>query len=136
MSSWFAKRSENAQDNLGEIELRPSVRPGGGAITYFTAAPGPITLARLYRVSGKYRMAIVPGEVVNLSEDDRNAFIAARGKHQLPTAFVQVKANLGRFVDEYGSNHISGVAGNWVHELINLCEMTNVEPILMDETFN
>jgi L-fucose isomerase len=135
MSSWFAKRSENAQENLGEIELRPSVRPGGGAITYFTAAPGPITLARLYRVSGKYRMAIVPGEVVNLSEDDRNAFIAARGKHQLPTAFVQVKANLGRFVDEFGSNHISGVAGHWVRELTDLCKMTKVEPVVMDEYF-
>jgi L-fucose isomerase len=135
MCSWFAKRAENAQDNLGEIELRPSVRPGGGAITYFTAAPGPITLARLYRVSGKYRMAIVPGEVVNLSADDRSAFIAARGKHQLPTAFVQVETDLGRFVDEFGSNHISGVAGHWVRELTELCKLTNVEAVVMDEYF-
>jgi L-fucose isomerase len=80
-------------------------------------------------------MAIVPGEVVNLSDDDRFAFIAARGKHQLPTAFVQVKAKLGRFVDEFGSNHISGVAGHWVHDLTDLCKMTNVEPVVMDENF-
>ena len=135
MCSWFAGRSDKARDNLGNIELRPSVRPGGGAITYFTAAPGPVTLARLYRVSGKYRMAIVPGEVVNLSDNDKSAFIAARGKHQLPTAFVQVEANLERFVDEFGSNHISGVGGQWVRELVALCELIDVEPVVMDNSF-
>jgi len=135
MCSWFAGRSDNASDNLKQVELRPSVRPGGGAITYFTAAPGPITLARLYRVAGKYRMAIIPGEVVNLSEGDLAEFVAARGKHQLPTAFVQVDADLDHFVDEFGSNHISGVAGAWSNELVTLCNMLDVEPVLMDNNF-
>jgi L-fucose isomerase len=117
------------------VELRPSVRPGGGAITYFTAAAGPITLARLYRVAGKYRMAIIPGEVIKLDEDDLAAFIEARGKHQLPTAFVKVDANLDHFVDEFGSNHISGVAGSWTSELVTLCNMLDVEPVVMDNNF-
>ena len=136
MCSWFAGRSNSARDNLRHVELRPSVRPGGGAITYFTAAPGSITLARLYRVAGAYRMAIVPGEVIDLDTEDRDAFIAARGKHQLPTAFVKVDADLGRFIDEFGSNHISGVGGEWVSELVALCEMLDVEPIVMDENFH
>ena len=135
MCSWFAGRSEKAADNLGKIELRPSMRPGGGAITYFTAAPGPITLARLYRVSGKYRMAIIPGEVVNLSAGDQAEFIRQRGKHQLPTAFVQVTADLDHLVDEFGSNHISGVAGCWTRELEILCEMLDIEPVVMDGNF-
>lgn len=135
MCSWFAGRSDKAEDNLGKIELRPSVRPGGGAITYFTAAPGPITLARLYRVAGEYRMAIIPGQVVNLAEDDRAAFVQQRGKHQLPTAFVKVDADLDHFVDEFGSNHISGVAGSWVRELEILCEMLDIEPVVMDGYF-
>ena len=94
MCSWFAGRSGQASENLGKIELRPSVRPGGGATTYFTAAPGPITLARLYRVSGRYRMAIIPGEVIRMSEEDLASFVRERGKHQLPTAFVKVEADL------------------------------------------
>ena len=96
---------------------------------------GPITLARLYRVNGDYRMAIVPGEAIALDEDDLARFIAARGKHQLPTAFVQVDTDLDHFVDEFGSNHISGVAGNWVRELVALCHMIDVEPIVMDQDF-
>lgn len=131
MCSWFAGRSDNAADNLARIDLRPSVRPGGGATTYFTAAPGPITLARLYRVAGRYRMAILPGEVVNLTADDLAAFVKARGRHQLPTAFVHVTADLDRFVEEFGSNHISGVAGTWVRELTQLCRILDVEPVVM-----
>jgi L-fucose isomerase len=135
MCSWFAGRSDDPSDNLGRIELRPSVRPGGGAITYFVAAPGPITLARLYRVAGKYRMAIVPGEVVRLADEDMESFVDERGKHQLPTAFVEVGVDLTRFIGEFGSNHISGVAGVWVRELVNLCRMLDVEPIVMDENY-
>ena len=136
MCSWFAGRSDDAGENLKHVELRPSVRPGGGAITYFTAAPGPVTLARLYRVAGDYRMAIVPGKAVDLDAEDRAAFIAARGKHQLPAAFVNVDVDLGRFVDEFGSNHISGVAGTWVRELVALCEMLDIEPVVMDANFH
>ncbi len=135
MCSWFAGRSDKADDNISKIELRPSVRPGGGASVYFTAAPGPVTLARLYRVSGDYRMAIVPGKAIALDDDDLAAFVAARGKHQLPTAFVQVDTNLEHFIDEFGSNHISGVAGDWVRELIALCHMADIEPVVMDQDF-
>jgi len=135
MCSWFAGRSDKAEENLGKIELRPSVRPGGGAITYFTAAPGPITLARLYRVAGQYRMAIIPGNVVNLTAEDNASFIEQRGKHQLPTAFVKVDADLDHLVDEFGSNHISGVAGSWVKELGILCTMLDIEPVVMDGNF-
>jgi L-fucose isomerase len=48
---------------------------------------------------------------------------------------VQVEADLDRFVDEFGSNHISGVAGSWVRELVSLCEMLHVEPVVMDASF-
>lgn len=135
MCSWFAGRSDRASDNLGKIELRPSLRPGGGATTYFTAAPGPVTLARLYRVRGDYRMAIIPGEAVSMSEEDLASFVKERGRHQLPTAFVKVEADLDRFLDEFGSNHISGVAGEWVSELEILCDMLDVEAVVMDSSF-
>jgi len=135
MCSWFAGRSENPSENLGKIELRPSVRPGGGATTYFTAAPGPVTLARLYRVYGEYRMAIIPGEAIRMTEEDLADFVRQRGKHQLPTAFVKVECDLNHLVDEFGSNHISGVAGLWVSELVQLCEMLDIEPVVMDHQF-
>jgi L-fucose isomerase len=127
MSTWFAARSEDAAENLGRVTLRPAIRPGGGAVTYFTAAAGPITLARLYRKSGQYQMAIIPGEAVELSEEELQAFVDARGPHQLPTAFVKVKIDFDALLGTYASNHISGVAGDYVEELIHFCQLMGIE---------
>jgi len=133
--SWFAGRSDQASENLKHIELRPSVRPGGGAVTYFTGAPGPITLSRLYRVSGRYHMAIIPGEVIRIPEEELAGFIKARGKHQLPTLFVKVQMDTDRLIETFGSNHVSGVAGEYVEDLSLLCRMLDVNPVVMDDTF-
>jgi L-fucose isomerase len=130
MCSWYAARSDDPAENLRHVELRPAIRPGGGAIAYFTAAPGPVTLARLFRKSGRYQMAIITGQAVSLEPAELEAFVQARGAHQLPTAFVQVGADLERLLQVYGSNHISGVAGLYQEELVRLCELLNVEPLV------
>lgn len=132
MCAWFAGRSDTADDNLREIELIPSVRPAGGATPCFRAAPGAMTLARLYRHDGQYRMAIIPGEAIALSAEKQAEFVRARGPHQLPTAFVRVTADLDALVEEFGSNHISGVAGRHVDELVAFCRMTGVTPVVFE----
>ena len=132
MSTWYVGRSNDARENLKKVELRPSVRPGGASTVYFTAAPGPVTLARLYRWSGEYRMAIIPGDAIELSQEKLAAFIEARCPHQLPTAFVKVTADIEELIDEFGSNHISGVAGDVVAELVNFCEMKGITPIVLE----
>jgi L-fucose isomerase len=133
--TWFAGRSDDPAANMRRIELRPSIRRGGGCIPYFTAAPGPITLARLYRKSGQYRMAIIPAEVIEMESGDLADFIKSRGTHQLPTAFVRVKLDFDRFIEEFGSNHISGVAGGYAQELIDVCRLAGITPVVMDERF-
>ncbi|MBC8263463.1 MAG: L-fucose isomerase [Anaerolineales bacterium] len=133
MCSWYAGRSDNPVENLSQIELRPAIRPGGGAITYFTAAPGPVTLARLYRKAGEYYMAIIPGEAVEPTPEEYEAFVKARGSHQLPTAFVRVSLDFDEFIDKSGSNHISGVAGIFVQELEHFCRMLDITPVVIGD---
>ncbi len=130
MSTWYAGRSNDPIQNLSRVELRPSVRPGGSSTVYFTAAPGPITLARLYRVSGHYKMAIIPGNGITLSQEKLDEFIEARGPHQLPTAFVKVTADIEEIVQEFGSNHVSGVAGDVERELVHFCKMKGITPVV------
>jgi L-fucose isomerase len=132
MCSWFAKRSDKPEDNLAKIQLRPSFRPGGGATVYFKAAPGPVTLARLSRRNGQYVMTIFAGEAIDPTPEAYEEFVKARGCHQLPTMFVRVNLNFDRLVDEFGSNHISGVAGLCVDELVHTCKLLGVEPIVLD----
>jgi L-fucose isomerase len=131
-STWFAGRSADYKENLAQVELRPSLRPAGGATVYFTSAPGPITLARLYRWSGQYRMAIIPGDAINLSQEKLDEFIEARGPHQLPTTFVKVSADLDEIIEEFGSNHISGVAGDVVQELVHFCQLKGITPVVLN----
>jgi L-fucose isomerase len=129
--SWYAGRSDVPAENLMHIELRPSIRPGGGATTYFKVAPGPMTLGRLFRRAGRYHLAIIPGQAVEPTEEEYTAFVAARGAHQLPTAFVKVSADFDRIIAEYGANHISGVAGSYVAELEQFCWLLDITPIVL-----
>lgn len=130
-STWYAGRSDDFKENLKHVELRPTVRPGGGSTVYFPGAPGQITLARLYRWSGEYRMAIIPGEAIELSQKKSEEFIKARGVHQLPTAFVKVTADMEEIIDEFGSNHISGVAGDVEKELVHFCKLKGITPVVL-----
>jgi len=133
LCSWFAGRSDQPEDNMNQVELRPSFRPSGGSTVYFRAAPGPVTLARLWRRAGKYVMAIIYGEMIEPSPEEYQAFIAARGSHQLPTAFIRVDLDFDALVDEFGSNHISGVAGNYVQELQQVCQLLDIAPVVFQE---
>ena len=132
MCTWFAARSDNPSENLKQVHIRPAIRPGGGGTTYLTCAPGPLTVGRLYRKSGEYSMALFTGEAKELPKDEYEAFVAARGSHQLPTAFVKTNVDIDRFVDEFASNHICAVAGNWVKELVHVCGLLGIKPVLLD----
>ncbi len=132
LCSWYAGRSATPADTLTQGELRPANRPGGGAITYFTTSPGPLTLARLYRKAGQYHMAILSGETVDISQEEYDNFVAARGSHQLPTAFLKLNVDLDKLIDEFASNHILGVAGQYMKELEQLCHLLDVTPVFME----
>jgi L-fucose isomerase len=131
MCSWFAGRSAKPEENLSRIELRPSFRPAGGATVYFKAAPGPVTLARLSRRAGEYVMVIFTGEAIDPSPEAYQEFVKARGSHQLPTMFVHAKLNFDELIDEFGANHISGVAGFHVDELVHVCKLLNIKPVVL-----
>jgi L-fucose isomerase len=130
--TWYAGRSSDPAGNLKALEFKQSIRPGGGAISCGYAAPGPMQLARLYRKNGRYTMAIIPCEAITPDEKMIEQFVAARGVHQLPTLFAKIRFNADRLVAEYGSNHISGVAGHWERELVDACRILDIEPVVFE----
>ena len=130
--TWYAKRDANPEVNLKQIELRAANRPGGGAITYFNPDPGELTLARLYRVDGEYRMAIIKGETVKISKKEYDKFVEARGSHQLPTAFIKLEADSDLLISEFGSNHILGVDGRYTEELVQFCGLLGITPVFFN----
>lgn len=125
-TAWFAGRSQDATQNLQRVELREANRPAGGAITLFVAAPGPVTLARLTRKNGEYKMYLIKGEMIIPDDERHAAFTKSRGKHQLPMSYVKVDMDFDSFVAEFDSNHIAGVGMDCVEEIRALCRMLNI----------
>ena len=132
-TAWYAARNDQAEVNLQKIELNEANRPAGGAITLFVAAPGPVTLARLTRTKGEYRMFIIKGEMVTPSTERHAAFSKSRGKHQLPMSYVKVNMDFDRFINEFDSNHIAGVGVDCVEEIKAACKMLDIPVTVMGE---
>jgi len=121
MPAAFAPGSENAT-SLAGVSMVPHIfGTGGGGALPFVAAPRPVTLARLCRRSGRYWMAVLPGEVE--ARDPRDLAITTGA---FPQAFVRTRAG-SDFLQAFGSNHLHMVAGDLVSELRALCQLSGIE---------
>ena len=129
---WYAGRADDAATNLGAVELRPANRKGGGAITYFRAADGPVTLARLARRAGSYHLLVAAGAVVTPDGEDSATFDAARSRHPLPCAFVRMDGDADCLVKKMAANHICGVAGDVREELAHVAGLYGIPVEFID----
>ncbi len=131
-ATYFAGRSMKPEENLPHVELKPQgfYFPAGGASVFHVAAPGEVTLARLTRERGEYRMHILRGEFVRLGEEEEQRRIRMV-QENWPHAFVRLACPADRFLQSFPCNHIHGVYGDFVPELLAWCRMTGVRPIVL-----
>ena len=78
-------------------------------------------------------MVIFKGEAVDPSPEAHEEFVKARGSHQLPTMFVHADLDFDELIQEFGSNHISGVAGFYLNELKHICNLLNITPVVLSK---
>ena len=130
-ATYFAAASMDPAVNLPKVEFRPQgfYFPAGGAAVYHIAAPGPFTLARLMRHDRRYRMVIVPAELVDFGA--RAHEIAAISQDNWPHAFAKFDCRVERFIEEFHCNHIHGAYGDWAHELHSVCRILGVECVVL-----
>lgn len=132
MCTYYAGRHCEGCQNMKNIELRRANRPAGGAITFTVPTAGDMTMARLCRVDGKYQMFIIETQFVTPTKEIMDDFVKARGVHQLPVAFMKANFDIENFIDRFNSNHISGVDGKYKSELLRICELFHIEPIVIE----
>jgi len=97
-----------------------------GVTTVFCCKPGEVTLARLARIKGAYVMEIARGEAF---EQPKEKFAEARDRW--PHAFIKLHGSVKRFIKEARSNHIHMVYGDFVDELIAVCDLLDICPIVI-----
>jgi L-fucose isomerase len=71
-------------------------------------------------------MVIFPVEVRTFPEEKMK-----ETSNEWPQAFIKINVTPEQLIDIYGSNHAHAVAGNVVNELIKVCDMLDIKPIVL-----
>jgi len=127
-ATWYAARSSDPMENMRKVHLLPEgfYFPAGGASIHHVAAPGEITLARLTRPNGRYRMQVIKGEIVNL-EDATTERLMRASTYEWPHAFVRMEATAEEVLGRFGANHIHAIPGDHVDALSAFCQLADVD---------
>lgn len=128
-ATFFADASFDPKDNLAKVTFCPESEryfPAGGAAVKHFAKPGRVTMARLARQNGRYIMTIVPGEFVALS-DQQLKELSQEVQIEWPHAYMKLDIDKETFLRYYPCNHIHGVYGHYVYELIHFCQIKNID---------
>jgi L-fucose/D-arabinose isomerase len=112
-ATWYAARSNDPARNLASVNFYPEVFffPAGGASVAHIAAAGRMTLARLTRAGGEYRLQLMLGDFENYDEATTAALVN-RSTPEWPHAFARLDVSADRFLSEFGANHIHAVPGD------------------------
>jgi L-fucose isomerase len=127
--TWYAARSADPDENLGLVHLDPVIPKygGGGAHFSYVCREGEITLARLSRVDGEYRMFIARGEFVDFPRDKMSETCPA-----WPHGFVRMNASPTELIDTYNANHIHVIPGDHRQALKFYCGMMGIQADVVD----
>jgi L-fucose/D-arabinose isomerase len=128
MASWYADRSDDPGKNLKEVRLYPTIPKyaGGGAHVQFVCKKGPVTLARLTRTLDRYRMVIGRAEFQSHPREKLHETV-----WEWPHAFAHLAIPPEHLVDRLDSNHLHAVDGDYVEELLKICDLLDIESVMM-----
>lgn len=126
-ATWFAARSDDPAENLSRVNLYPEVFffPAGGASVQHLAAPGEMTLARLTRDDGRYRMQLMAGEFESYDAETNDALMR-QSTFEWPHAFARLDAHAEDFLARFGANHIHAVPGDVRDEMRAVCRLAGI----------
>lgn len=126
-ATWFAARSDDPTENLAKVNLYPEVFffPAGGASVQHTAAPGEMTMARLTRNAGRYRMQLMHGEFMEF-DDATNTEMMQRSTPEWPHAWARIETPASTFLSRFGANHLHAVPGDRRAEVREVCELLDI----------
>lgn len=126
-ATWFAGRSDDPAENLSKVHFYPEVFffPAGGASVQHIAEPGEMTLGRLTREDGQYRLQLMLGEFESYDEAT-NKTLVDQSTPEWPHAFARLDAPGEVFLSKFGANHIHAVPGDHRAEIRAVAEQLGV----------
>jgi L-fucose isomerase len=132
-ASWYAARSDDPRENFAKITFHPALPlyfKAGGASVEFDAAAGPLTFARLGLWEGRLFLVIVPGEALELPEEERRR-INSETNPTWPHVHARLECSFSEFVDVFPANHIHATVGDHVRPLARFAELAGITPLIL-----
>lgn len=122
--SWYAARSEDPAENLAKVFVEPVIAKYGGNGAHFpyVCAEGEITMARLSRVDGRYRMFIGRGRFVDFEREKMAETCSA-----WPHGYVKMDIKPNDFLEVFNSNHAHVVPGDHRESLEIYCKLMDID---------
>ncbi|RLI44611.1 hypothetical protein DRO69_06980 [Candidatus Bathyarchaeota archaeon] len=115
-------------ENISEVHLKPAGN-GKGIIIFSSIKPTKVTLATIFGKRENYKMCILTGQTLKLSEADIDRYGGG-----LVTK-LKVSTNVRKLVDKLMSlgvdHHMILIFGNVTNELTEFCKMVKIEPMLL-----
>jgi L-fucose isomerase len=131
---WFARRSKNFKTNWKEVSLYPAESfyfRGGGASVHFYAAPAKeVTYARIVRDRGNFVMHMFTGSFVELPFKDSER-LGKMTNYTWPHVWAKFDIPVETLAQNFSSNHIHAVIGNWIGELQAACEALGIDAVVL-----
>ena len=124
-----------ARLRTGSGVLIPNLYPAGGASVHHFAHGGEVTLARLARKGGRYRMTIVPAQLIEFPPEEAQA-LGSLTTPEWPVAFARLRVSADEFLGRFPCNHIHGVYGDCVEELKTVARLLDMDVDVFDSTQN
>ncbi|MBE7557899.1 L-fucose isomerase [bacterium] len=123
MPTWYAARSDEPDENLSQVALAPVIPKYGGVGAHFpfVCKAGEITLARLSRVSGEYRMFLARGRFVDMPREKMAETCAA-----WPHGYVEMNVAPNDFLSVFNTNHLHVVPGDHREALEFYCRLLKI----------
>jgi len=125
MATWYARQADDPSENLREVSLVPVIEKYGGRGCHvrYIARQSKATFARLFRKSGHNHMTIFSGEVVEFPVENLDETCPS-----WPHLFVKLSVPPDELISKLNSNHIHGMAGDYVVELKKFCQLKKIQP--------
>ena len=124
MATWYAGRSDSPRENLKNVHLCPVIPKygGKGCHVQYIAKEGEVTLGRLTRVLDQYKFTLFKGTFKYFPEEKLAETCSA-----WPHGFVAVQADPEQLIDRYDNNHIHGISGDYIAEIVKFCAIKQIE---------
>ena len=125
-SVYYAHNSGKAAEVLPHVRIRGQCQGASGAAVGYYGVESKVTIARLTRVAGEYRLLAEQGHSVEVTEDMVKPL---QWGAMWPMCVVDVGLDMDRFYEIVGSNHMSLIPDHCLTELHYFAQQADI-PLL------